>query len=95
MVILKYGGRGVDVALKSERNPGPDTVYWSPRKPTGGGYNSFVVVADERGPFVTSDGARVALISINGIGEIRWSVDRSGSWAEGSIEHFALTAVPQ
>lgn len=96
--VLKYGGRGIDVGLRSVRDPGPDTVFWSPQRyhPDGspaGGFNSFVCVEDPKGDWLTEDGKRVSLVSINGIGEVRWrisnhSYDRRN--AEGSIEHFGL-----
>jgi len=108
--VLKFGGRGVDVALTrgpkswGGQEPGTNTVFWSeqrwrpsdrpgyPDEPAGG-YNSFVCVADpERGYWKTADGQRVTLVSINGIGEIRWRIDGSHMehYAEGSIEHFGL-----
>jgi hypothetical protein len=68
----EYGGSGVDVKLYSERDP--SDVWWSPRKPSGGGYNSYVIVHDPRGPFRSPKGDRVSLVSVNGHGEIRWDV---------------------
>lgn len=100
MKVLKYGGRGVEIALLSASDPGPDTVFWSKRsyKPDGEvdrhGHNSFVIVADVRGGWLTKDGVEVALLSVNGIGEIRWSVssrEYDHCNAEGAIEHFGLT----
>lgn len=75
--ILKYGGHGVAVGLKTMHDPGPDTVYWS------AGANSYVLVEPtenglrQRGKdvFTLPDGRPVALMSINGIGECRWEVD--------------------
>lgn len=98
--ILKYGGRGVDVALRTHSDPGPETVFWSPPRyhedgSPGGGFNSFVLVDDPNGYFLTEAGERVALVSINGIGEIRWKIDAPYMIrdAEGSIEHFGLKVV--
>ena len=37
---------------------------------------SYVLVADEeRGNFTTEDGKKVRVISVNGLGEVRWGVD--------------------
>lgn len=96
--VLKRGGRGVEVSIISARTPGPDTVFWSERVEKDGevvrhGGNSFVVVASDTGDWRTRDGERVALLSVNGIGEIRWSVSAQQydhRNAEGSIEHFEL-----
>lgn len=104
--VLKYGGRGVEVSLRSYTDPGRDTVFWSPQRwreevrdgrtyqEPAGGFNSFVCVDDpERGYWRTAEGQRVALVSINGIGEIRWRIDAEYMLrdAEGSVEHFGLT----
>lgn len=40
--VLKFGGHGVAIGLKSKYDPGPDTVFWS------AGGNSYVLV--EPGP---------------------------------------------
>lgn len=84
----------VAIALMSEYSPGKDTVYWSPRglHDGRGGFNSFVLVADaERGQWRMADGKRVNLLSINGIGEIRWTVDpHSKHYGEGAEMHFRL-----
>lgn len=97
--VQKYGGRGVDIKLRSHTDPPKDTVFWSPQKyhPNGdpaGGFNSFVVVDDPKhGNFATPDGQRVSVISVNGIGEIRWRVEIYGDkphYDEGSVEHFEL-----
>ena len=103
--VLKYGARGVEVALHSYTSPGPNVVFWSPQRyhpdgSPGGGFNSFVLVDDpERGYFRLGDkdydtdaDRRVALVSINGIGEIRWTINGRHMIrdAEGSIEHFGL-----
>lgn len=101
--VLKYGQRGVDVALRSYTDPGNDTVFWSKQRyhddgSPAGGFNSFVCVADEKGEWLTEDGQKVALLSINGIGEIRWRISTAAydlRNAEGSIEHFNLKPVPR
>jgi hypothetical protein len=59
------GGHGVTTQLTTTRNtPG---VFWSRR------HNSFVIVRDEQGPWRLGT-ERVALLSINGIGQVRWAV---------------------
>jgi hypothetical protein len=97
--ILKRGGRGVQVALHSHTDPGPDTVYWSPQRwrdengrlEPAGGFNSFCLVENPDGRWVARSGERVSLLSINGIGEIRWSVEPgSEHYGEGAVEHFGL-----
>lgn len=47
-----------------------DWVFWSPR------HNSYVCVEHDIGDYVTPEGVRVDLASVNGIGEIRWWVQR-------------------
>ena len=92
--ICRYGGNGVDIALQSHSNPGRDQVYWSPRGIVDGrgGFNSFVLVEDERGVWRAPNGERVALLSINGIGEVRWDVTCHGiHYGEGAVAHFGLT----
>ena len=88
-IIHEYGGHGVDVKLISKFNPGPASVFWSK------GYNSFVMVDDPNGAWMTPDNQRVALVAINGIGEIRWKVDRSLFGEEGAVAHWYLTPVTQ
>ena len=85
-MLQAYGKHGVDVRLQSFTSPGPDTVYWSERT------NSYVCVADTHGPWVTSDGKPCALLSINGIGEIRWSVPAKPFDEEqiAAVKHFGL-----
>ncbi len=90
------------------QDPPADTVFWSPQKwreetnrdgtkrtEPAGGFNSFVCVPDEQyGSWLTEDGVKVSLISINGIGEIRWRVESySPHYGEGAVEHFNLTPV--
>jgi hypothetical protein len=53
-------------------------VFWSPRwrapdSSYGGGCNSYVLRAAPYG-FVTGDGRKCSIVSINGIGEARWEV---------------------
>lgn len=111
-ILQKYGGHGVDIKLRTAPNndwgyqdPPANIVYWSPqkwrdengRREPAGGFNSFVCVEDEKyGQWLTEEGVKVALISINGIGEIRWKVDSwSPHYAEGADVHFKLTPVPR
>jgi hypothetical protein len=74
--IQKYGDLGVDIKLHQVVTT-PE-VFWSPRSEDGyGGCNSYVVVhSPEHGAFKLGD-TRVALLSINGAGEVRWGVQ---SW---------------
>lgn len=84
--VFKYGGYGVDVKLQSMKTS--PSVFWSKA------HHSFVVVDDpQRGDF-SYKGRRVSLISVNGIGEIRWKVRAPGSSFDGGDEaapHFGLT----
>jgi hypothetical protein len=64
-MLSSYGGHGVDIRLSNSRTT--NQVFWSQRG------NSYVIVADDDGPHV-KDGQRVALLSINGMGQIRWRV---------------------
>jgi hypothetical protein len=57
--LTKRGGYGVDRQLRTMRSDA--AVYWSPRG------NSYVVVQKDDGSF--------RILSINGIGEERWSID--------------------
>lgn len=98
--ILKLDDKGrVAVKLYSHTDPGPETVWWSPQKwrdegnrlDPAGGFNSFCLLADPNGRWVARSGERVSLVSINGIGEIRWSVDpNSPHYGEGAVDHFGL-----
>jgi hypothetical protein len=67
ITIQKYGDHGVDIKLTAIGST--DSVFWSHRT------NSYVVVENERGAFEI-DGTKVSLVSINGFGEIRWTVER-------------------
>lgn len=70
----KYGGHGVDHELRHQRNT--PLVFWSPV-----GWHSYVLVDHYSNPKIWGDFwehpiyGDVDLISINGIGEIRWQVD--------------------
>ncbi len=69
MQIYNYDRRGVNMKLKSLIDP-PD-VYWHKN-----GVASYVLVSDEKnGNFTTGDGTRVRVVSVDGLGEIRWDVD--------------------
>lgn len=64
--VFEYGGYGVNVKLTEMRDS--DDVVWVRG-------NSFVVVDNPKtGDFKLPNGQRVDLVSINGIGEIRWDV---------------------
>jgi hypothetical protein len=65
--VFEYGGYGVNVKLTSMQTS--KDVVWVRG-------NSFVLVdSPTRGPFTLGvNGQRVALVSINGLGEIRWDV---------------------
>lgn len=75
-------------------------VYWSPRKPTGGGFNSYICLKSDRGDWYLN-GERVQLLSVNGMGEVRWPVwVRDGlRWpdesmgGEGAVAYFGLKPV--
>jgi hypothetical protein len=64
MGVYQYGGYGVDVKLHSKTVP--SDVYWDAVA------NSYVLVEDKEGLWATQDGKRVSIVSVNGIGEIRW-----------------------
>lgn len=90
----------VDIRLQHSRNT--ETTFWSPQ------YNSYVlreVKEEDINPgylnpgaiWKLPDGRRVFLLSINGIGEVRWSVPHSGS-ADGDLDaarYFNLTPVTE
>lgn len=64
--VFEYGGYGVNCKL-TEMRTNKDVVWVRG--------NSFVLVKnEERGPFFAPNGDRVDLVSINGIGEVRWPV---------------------
>jgi hypothetical protein len=74
-----------------------DWVYWSHRKESGGGCNSYTLQLGENGPWLYK-GQRVYLLSVNGIGETRWEVRVSdginypdtGRGGEGAVKYFGL-----
>lgn len=76
-MISKYGGNGVDIRLTSVANT--SQVFWSHK------HNSYVIVEDEKGEW-SYYGKRVALLSINGIGEIRWRVTEMKGSTEGDTD---------
>jgi len=87
---VEYGGHGVNIGLLTDRNT--PKVWWSKD------YNSYVVALDGRGEWMMENGTRVNLLSINGIGEIRWGVAHWGMGMNrrfndeerGAIEYFGL-----
>lgn len=83
-----------DAEIRSPRTPG---VFWSST------HNSYVLARPLRGAvkdgWLTPDGQRVQLVSINGIGEVRWYI-RPRPWAQQAddqeaIDHFRLEASVQ
>lgn len=74
--IFEYGGYGVNVKL-TNANYSPD-VAWVRG-------NSFVLVANPKGRFLHGS-QRVDLVSINGIGEIRWPVPDRDIWHAEDLE---------
>ena len=69
---VEYGGYGVNLQLPRDNNT-PE-VYWS-KDSQGRPNNSYVVATNPTGPWKMDDGTRVDLVSINGIGEIRWRIE--------------------
>jgi hypothetical protein len=73
-------------------------IWWSPVKEGGGGHNTYVLVRSDTGPYVAPSGERVRLLSINGGGEVRWSVEPysalnspgTGFGGEGAFAAFEL-----
>ena len=78
--LFEYGGRGVDVMLESKADP-PE-VFWTS---TG---NSYVLVRPSNESIATWSHPKLGkchLISVNGIGEIRW-VAGFGMLEDGDLE---------
>lgn len=78
-IVKQYKGSVVDVKLYDFRTT--QAVFWSPRwrAETGGGSggcNSFVLVETEFGEWEAGN-KKCSLVSINGAGEVRWSVTKS------------------
>lgn len=83
---------------------GDARVFWSPAVDRAdgshGGGNSYVLEFDDSGPWLYR-GHRVRLLSINGVGEIRWVVrpqdwrfvPSRGAGGEGAVEYFGLKEV--
>lgn len=84
------GQRRVNVKLYGQYHDGP-SVFWDSRE------NSFAIVKpseeqEEDGRFVSDQG--VLLVCINGIGEVRWTVDRLCAGYDEhkeAVSHFKLT----
>lgn len=69
--ILRVVDGKVEIALTGMHSHG-GRVWWSSR------CNSYVMVANQdKGAFICPNGGRVDILSINGIGEIRWAVNPS------------------
>ena len=89
MGVYKYGGYGVDVKLISYSNP--SDVFWSEK------CNSYVIVEPrdpDRALFTHPEHGPVNLISINGMGEIRWDTlpwDVDKPEQKAAMEFFGLS----
>jgi hypothetical protein len=83
-----YGGLGVSINLQDARNT--ERVCW-----VNG--NSYVYVVDSKYPtYETEHGSRVAIVSVNGIGEIRWKSTRWPDKAEREVaDYFRLTLLKE
>jgi len=90
----KYGGHGVDHQLQHQRNT--PLVFWSPVS-----WNSYVLVDHYSRPQVYGDFwehpayGDVDVISINGIGEIRWVVEPGRHHSpddQSALAHFGFLA---
>lgn len=79
----QYGGHGVDIKLDNFGSH-EGRVFWKLPE-----HNSYVMVPDPRGGFKTPDGTTVSILSINGIGEIRWSVQ---DWGPSDREAAVVAA---
>jgi hypothetical protein len=91
--------QSVDVLLYNHVTS--EDIYWSPRKfrteggqqLPAGGLNSYVLVADETGPWLRVE-KRVCLICVNGVGEIRWEITPATvKWDDefpAVVAHFRL-----
>lgn len=85
--IYNYGDRGVDIKLRGEYDP--PGVFWTNRA-------SYVLVnaQDPERSWRTPQGIPVDLVSVNGIGEIRWSVSAFSRGPQGdeadAIHFFSL-----
>jgi hypothetical protein len=83
---LEEGGKRVAVRLHVAANT--SDVFWSARS------CSYVVNDNPTGQWSTPDGTPCDLLSINGIGEIRWAVSSPDGNTAGdleAVEYFGLT----
>ncbi len=93
MKLYSYGGYGVDIQLHSRYIP--SDVFWGEKG------NSYVVVtprAPEQATLIHPEHGSVNLVSINGLGEIRWNVQRfDARQSEGhaAMKFFNLTLKKQ
>jgi len=94
--VYEYGAIGVDAkiyALGKHSEITDAGIYYGSKEHCA---PTYVVVRCEDGCFVNLDGVRVRLVSINGHGEIRWTVEPrcpSGSGDVSAIEAFGLARV--
>jgi hypothetical protein len=90
----EYGER---LRVKPQHHGDTELIKWSQKydgyevRP----YNSYTLVLDEKGAWVDKHGNRVTCYSINGCGEVRWSLSMSNSVDEYSIvKKFGLIWSP-
>lgn len=86
----EYGER---TRVKPQYHSDTELIKWSSKD--GRPYNSYTLVLDEKGVWVDKHGNRVTCYSINGCGEVRWSLGDGNSVDEYSIiKKFGLIWSP-
>ena len=96
MKSFKFGGYGVDVRIRGEWEP---DVYWDKRLAPSGyrRFNSYVLVEGNEsipGNVQDTDGNRFSIVSVSGMGEIRWIAGpREGELWPWLLEAFDVTEV--
>jgi hypothetical protein len=79
--------------VKPQHHGDTELIKWNSKD--GRPYNSYTLVLDEKGVWVDKHGNRVTCYSINGCGEVRWSLSMSNSVDEYSIvKKFGLIWSP-
>ena len=85
----KYGNFGVDYSIPAMGTN--SAVFWSVKTDKTNGGNSYVLVENPEGTWVV-EGVRCDIVSINGIGEVRWNVmryEKPGLTSDGqALVHF-------